>query len=51
MIMAIFWGYFFEGVIPDTYDIIGTVIATVGVIIIFYYQRKEGEKIGISASK
>jgi small multidrug resistance family-3 protein len=51
IIMAIFWGYFFEGATPDSYDIIGTVIATVGVIIIFYYPRKEGEKIGISTSK
>jgi small multidrug resistance family-3 protein len=50
IIMAIFWGYLFEGVIPDTYDIIGTIIASMGVIIIFYYPRKEGEKIGISSS-
>jgi small multidrug resistance family-3 protein len=50
IIMATFWGYFFEGVIPDTYDIIGTIIASIGVIIIFYYPRKEREKIGISSS-
>ncbi len=31
IIMAIFWGYFFEGVIPDAYDIIGTIIASLGV--------------------
>ncbi len=51
IIMAIAWGYFFEGVVPDTYDIVGTIIAGIGVIIIFYYPRKEGEKIGISSSK
>lgn len=50
IIMAIAWGYFFEGVIPDTYDIIGTIIASIGVVIIFYYPRKEGEKIGINSS-
>jgi len=50
IIMAIGWGYFFEGIVPDTYDIIGTIIATIGVIIIFYYPRKQGEKIGIDSS-
>ncbi len=50
IIMAIFWGYLFEGVVPDTYDIIGTIIASIGVIIIFYYPRKEGGKIGINSS-
>lgn len=51
IIMAIGWGYFFEGIVPDTYDIIGTIIATIGVVIIFYYPRKdEGEKIGIDSS-
>lgn len=49
--MAIFWGYFFEGVIPDIYDVIGTIIASIGVAIIFYYPRKDGEKIGLSTSK
>lgn len=48
--MAISWGYFFERVVPDIYDIIGTIIAIIGVIIIFYYPRKEGEKIGINSS-
>ena len=50
IIMAIFWGYFFEGVIPYTYDIIGTIIASIGVTIIFYYPRKENEIIGINPS-
>ncbi len=50
IIMAIAWGYFFEGAVPDTYDIVGTTIATIGVIIIFYYPRKEGEEIGINSS-
>lgn len=50
IIMAVFWGYFFEGVVPDKYDIIGTIIASIGVIIIFYYPRKEREEIGINPS-
>jgi small multidrug resistance family-3 protein len=48
--MALFWGFFFEKVIPDTFDIVGSIIAAIGVIIIFYYPRKEGNKIGISTS-
>ena len=51
IIMAIFWGYLFERVVPDLYDVIGTIIASVGVVIIFYYPRKDGEKIGLSAPK
>lgn len=50
VIMAIGWGYFFEGIVPDTYDIIGSIIATIGIIIIFYYPRKGEEKIGINSS-
>ena len=51
IIMAMFWGYFFEGVTPDMYDIIGTIVACIGVVIIFYYPRsKEGEKVGIDTS-
>ncbi len=49
IIMAIGWGYFFEGIVPDTFDIIGTIIASVGVIIIFYYPRKDRDKIGINS--
>ena len=50
VIMALGWGYLFEEVVPDIYDIIGTIVAGIGVIIIFYYPRKEGEKIGINTS-
>jgi len=51
IIMALAWGYLFEGVVPDIYDIVGTIVAGIGVIIIFYYPRKEGEKVGISTSE
>lgn len=40
IVMSIFWGWLVDGVIPDNYDIIGTVIAVIGVLIIFYYPRK-----------
>jgi len=43
--MAMFWGYFFQGVVPDTYDIIGAIIASIGTTIIFYYPRKGREKL------
>jgi len=42
--MSIFWGWLIDGVKPDNYDIIGTIIAVIGVLIIFYYPRK-GEKV------
>lgn len=44
IVMAVFWGWLIDGVKPDSYDIIGTIIAVIGVLIIFYYPRK-GEKI------
>jgi len=43
IVMSVFWGWLIDGVSPDTYDIIGTIIAVIGVLIIFYYPRK-GEK-------
>jgi small multidrug resistance family-3 protein len=48
IVMSIGWGYFFEGITPDTFDIVGTIIASLGVVIIFYYPRKEDEKVGIN---
>jgi len=44
IVMSVFWGWLIDGVTPDNYDIIGTVIAVIGVLIIFYYPRK-GEKV------
>ena len=51
IIMAIIWGYFFEKNVPDIYDIIGIIITSVGVTIIFYYPRKGDKKIGIDNFK
>ncbi|KAF6246490.1 YnfA family protein [Nitrosopumilus sp. b3] len=44
IVMSVFWGWLIDGVTPDNYDILGTIIAVIGVLIIFYYPRK-GEKI------
>ena len=41
--MALVWGLLFERVIPDFYDILGAVIAIIGVVIIFYVLRKGEE--------
>ncbi len=43
IVMALFWGWIFEGSAPDRFDIIGAAIALAGVAIIFYMPR-EGEK-------
>jgi small multidrug resistance family-3 protein len=40
IIMAMFWGWFFEGFPPDTFDWIGMVTALIGVGIIFYWPRR-----------
>jgi small multidrug resistance family-3 protein len=44
IVMSVFWGWLIDGVSPDNYDVIGTIIAVIGVLIIFYYPRK-GEKV------
>lgn len=44
IVMAVFWGWIFQGIAPDKFDIIGAIIALIGVGIIFYMPRK-GEKI------
>ena len=43
IVMALLWGWIFEGSAPDRFDIIGAAIALTGVAIIFYMPR-EGEK-------
>ena len=44
IVMAVFWGWIFEGIAPDSYDVIGTLITVAGVIIIYYVPRKGEEK-------
>ncbi|HSA97586.1 MAG TPA: YnfA family protein [Candidatus Nitrosotenuis sp.] len=43
IVMSIFWGWSFQGIAPDMWDIIGTIVALIGVGIIFYAPRK-GER-------
>ena len=40
IIMALLWGWGFEGIQPDMFDWIGTLIALIGVGVIFYWPRK-----------
>jgi len=40
IVMSILWGWWIDGTTPDLYDIIGTIIAVIGVVIIFYIPRK-----------
>jgi len=40
IVMSILWGWWIDGTAPDAYDIVGTIIAVIGVIIIFYIPRK-----------
>ena len=44
IVMSVFWGWLIDGIMPDNYDVIGTIIAVIGILIIFYYPRK-GEQI------
>lgn len=40
IVMALLWGWGFQGIKPDTFDIIGASISVVGVMIIYYMPRK-----------
>jgi small multidrug resistance family-3 protein len=40
IVMALLWGWIFQGIRPDTFDIIGSIISLIGVMIIFYMPRK-----------
>jgi len=40
IVMAILWGWGFQGIKPDTFDIIGASNSVVGVMIIYYMPRK-----------
>ncbi|MGD1835127.1 MAG: YnfA family protein [Nitrososphaeraceae archaeon] len=41
IVLSLLWGWFFEGIRPDLYDIIGASIALIGVAIIYYIPRKK----------
>jgi len=40
IVMVLLWGWIFQGIRPDTFDIIGSIISLIGVMIIFYMPRK-----------
>ena len=40
IVMALVWGWIFQGIRPDIFDVIGATISLVGVLIIFYTPRK-----------
>ncbi len=39
IVMAMLWGWFFDGIAPDRFDVIGALIALIGVAVIFYWPR------------
>lgn len=41
VIMSILWGWVFDKIRPDAYDLIGAVIILIGVSIIYYWPRKD----------
>jgi small multidrug resistance family-3 protein len=45
IVMSILWGWFFQGIPPDRFDVLGAAVALVGVTIIFYMPRKGGKGI------
>ena len=40
IVMAMLWGWIFDGIAPDMFDMVGATIALLGVAIIFYWPRK-----------
>jgi small multidrug resistance family-3 protein len=40
IVMALIWGWIFQGIRPDMFDVIGAIISLVGVMIIFYMPRE-----------
>ena len=51
IIMSVLWGWIFQGIPPDNYDIIGTTVAIIGVTIIYYMPRKDEEEKSLWQSK
>ncbi|MEK7139441.1 MAG: YnfA family protein [Patescibacteria group bacterium] len=40
IVLSLLWGWGFDGTAPDRFDIIGGIIALIGVAVIFYWPRK-----------
>jgi small multidrug resistance family-3 protein len=45
IVMALLWGVVFEKEVPDIFDIVGAVVAIIGIIIIFYAPRRGEESL------
>ena len=45
IVMALLWGLIFEGAVPDIFDIVGAIVAIVGIMIIFYAPRRGEESL------
>lgn len=45
IVMALLWGVVFEKEVPDNFDIVGAVVAIIGIIIIFYAPRRGEESL------
>lgn len=41
VVMSLLWGWVFDKIPPDIYDLIGSLIILIGVTIIYYWPRKE----------
>lgn len=41
VVMSLLWGWVFDKIPPDAYDLIGSLIILAGVSIIYYWPRKE----------
>jgi len=41
--MSFGWGYFFDGVVPDRGDVVGSTIALIGVYVILFWPRDEAQ--------
>jgi len=39
--MATLWGWLLDGITPDKFDVVGAILALVGVAVIFYYPRRK----------
>ena len=39
IVLSIFWGWKVDNIVPDKFDLIGGLIALIGVLVIMYYPR------------
>ncbi|MEX2399563.1 MAG: YnfA family protein [Rhodothermales bacterium] len=39
VVLALLWGWVFDGIAPDRYDLAGGLIVVVGVVVIMYWPR------------